>query len=103
MKSDSSFERLIEVSCFKGFTLVVMGTTLYLLRQPPDRISSALFHAGDEETEVVFIEEAASMASSSVKGAVVAVEGVVAGHFHQTLTYDDLIEKIFLSERIVVV
>lgn len=103
MKSDSSFERLIEVSCFKECRLVVMGTTLYLLRQPPDRISSSLFHARDEEMEIVFIEEAASIASSSVKGAVVAVEGMVASHLHPILTYDDLIEKIFISEHIVVV
>ena len=80
-----------------------MGTTLYLLRQPLDRISSALFHAGDEEMEIVFVEEATSMASSFMKGAVVAIEGMVDDHLHPTLTYDDLIEKIFLSEHIVVV
>lgn len=102
MKLDSSFERPIEVSCFKGFSLIVMGTTLYLLRQPPDRISSSLFHAQDEEMEIVFIEEAASRASFSVKGVVVAVEGTVADYLHPILTYDDLIEKIFLSEHIVV-
>ena len=52
--------------------------------------------------EIVFIEEAASRASFSVKGVVVAVEGTVADYLHPILTYDDLIEKIFLSEHIVV-
>jgi len=79
-----------------------MGATLYLIRQPLDLISSSLFHARDEETEIVFVEEAALTPPFSVKRAVLAVEGLVAGHLHPTLTYDELIEKIFLSEHIVV-
>lgn len=58
-----------------------MSTTLYLLRQQPDQISHALFCASDSEMEVVSIEPIVSMIPSS---------------------YDDLIEKIFSSERVIV-
>jgi hypothetical protein len=78
-----------------------MGTTLYLLRQQPDRISSSLFQASDADMDIVFIEQAAS-APSSVKGTVVAPEGMAVGHSHPSMTYGDLVEKIFSSERIVV-
>jgi len=53
--------------------------------------------------DLVFIEQAASMIPSSVKGLVVATEGMVVGSSHQPMTYDDLIEKIFSSEHIIVV
>ena len=79
-----------------------MGTTLYLLRQHPDRISSSLFRASDADTDVVFLEQAVSTTSSSVMGVVVAAEGTAVGRSHPTMTYDDLVEKIFLSEHIIV-
>ena len=78
-----------------------MGTTLYLLRQQPERIPSSLFHVNDADIDVVFVEQA-SIVPSSVKGVVVAAEGMVGGLSHPTITYDDLIEKIFSSEHIVV-
>jgi len=53
--------------------------------------------------DLVFIEQAASMIPPSVKGLVVATEGMVVGPSHQPMTYDDLIEKIFSSEHIIVV
>lgn len=55
--------------------------TLYLLRQQPDRISHSLFSAIDLNMEVVSIEPIMSMIPSS---------------------YDDLIEKIFSSEQVIV-
>lgn len=58
-----------------------MSTTLYLLRQQPDRISHSLFSAIDLNMEVVSIEPIMSMIPSS---------------------YDDLIEKIFSSEQVIV-
>ena len=80
-----------------------MGTTLYLLRQHPDRIPSSLFQASDTDMDIVFLEQAASIVPSSVKGIVVATEGIAVGLSHPTITYDDLIEKIFSSEHIIVV
>jgi len=80
-----------------------MGTTLYVLRQPPDRISSSLFRAIDTDMDIVFIEQAASIVPSSVKGVVVVTEGMAGGHSHPTMTYDDFVEKIFSSEHIIVV
>jgi hypothetical protein len=79
-----------------------MGMTLYLLRQQPDRISSSLFRARDAEMDIVFIEQAVSRIPSSVKGVVVAAEGMVIDRSYPTMTYDDLVEKIFSSEHIIV-
>jgi len=80
-----------------------MGTTLYVLRQPPDHISSSLFRAIDTDMDIVFIEQAASIVPSSVKGVVVTTEGMTGELSHPTMTYDDFVEKIFSSEHIVVV
>ena len=80
-----------------------MGTTLYLLRQQPDRISSSLFRASDADMEVVFLEQAASIVPSSMKGVVVAADGMAQSHSLPMMTYDDLIEKIFSSEQVIVV
>jgi hypothetical protein len=79
-----------------------MGTTLYLLRQHPDRIPSSLFQTSDAGMDIVFIEEAALIPPSSVKGVAVSAERTVVGCSHPIMTYDDLIEKIFLSEHIIV-
>jgi hypothetical protein len=79
-----------------------MGMTLYLLRQQPDRISSSLFRARDAEMDIVFIEQAVSRIPSSVKGVVVAAEGMAIDRSYPTMTYDDLVEKIFSSEHIIV-
>jgi hypothetical protein len=80
-----------------------MGTTLYLIRQDPDHISASLFRASDADIDVVFIEQAASIIPSSVKGVVVGAEGITVGLSHPTMTYDDLIGKIFSSEHIIVI
>ena len=77
--------------------------TLYLLRQHPDHISSSLFRASDTDMDIVFIEQASSIVSSSVKGVVVVTEGMTGGLSHPTMTYDDLVGKIFSSEHIIVV
>ena len=80
-----------------------MGTTLYVLRQPPDRISSSLFRAIDTDMNIVFLEQAASIVPSSVKGVVVVTEGIAGGLSYSTMTYDDFVEKIFSSEHVIVV
>lgn len=79
-----------------------MSATLYLLRQQPDYISPALFHVRDLNIDIVFIEQAASIASSSIEGAVVVDEKIVIDNFRQALTYDDLVERIFSSEHVIV-
>jgi len=55
--------------------------TLYVLRRRSDEIPSTLFHGSDRETDIVFIEEAAS----------------------RTVSYDDLVKKIFEAERTIVI
>jgi hypothetical protein len=80
-----------------------MGTTLYLIRQDLDRVSSSLFRASDIDVDIVFIEEATSIASSSVKGVVVAAKGRMVSCLPPTMTYDDLVVKIFSSEHVIVI
>lgn len=80
-----------------------MGTTLYLIRQDPNHISSSLFRASDMDMDIVLIEEATSIASSSMKGIVVAAKGMVVGYLPPTMTYDDLVGKIFSSEHVIVI
>ena len=80
-----------------------MRATLYVLRQPPELISSSIFRAIDADMDIVFIEQTALVVPSSVKGAVVATEGMMGKSSHPTMTYDDFVEKIFSSEHIIVV
>ena len=79
-----------------------MSATLYLLRQQPDHISPSLFRVSDTDIDVVFIEHTTSITPSSVKGVVVIAEGILVSDSRQTMTYGDLIEKIFSSEHIIV-
>jgi hypothetical protein len=53
--------------------------------------------------DIVFIEQSSTILSSSVKGVVVPTEGIVVGPSHPMMTYDELVEKIFSSEHIIVV
>lgn len=79
-----------------------MSATLYLLRQQPDRISPSLFRESDADMDIVFVEHSTLTTLSSVKGATVSSEGMMVGDSRQTLSYEDLVEKIFSSEHIIV-
>ena len=72
-----------------------MSSTLYLLRQKPEQISPSLFQASEADIDIVFLEEASSIIPSSIK------EMVVSGS-RPTLTYGDLVHKIFSSDHVVV-
>lgn len=72
-----------------------MSSTLYLLRQKPEQISPSLFQAGEADIDIIFLEEASSITPSSIK------EMVVSGS-RPTLTYSDLVHKIFSSDHVVV-
>ena len=80
-----------------------MSTTLYVLRQSPNGIPSSIFRSSDRHMDIVFVEQAASIVPSSVKGFVIASEGVTVGGSHPMMTFDDLIEKIFSSDHIIIV
>ena len=80
-----------------------MGTTLYLIRQDLDCISSSLFRASDMDMDIVLIEEVTSITSSSMKGVVVTAKERVVGCLAPTMTYDDLVGKIFSSEHVIVI
>lgn len=80
-----------------------MGTTLYILRQQPDHISPSVFQMSDANIDVIFMEQGTSLTSSDGEEITTGEVEAVAGGSRRTLTYDDLIEKIFSSERVVVV
>jgi hypothetical protein len=79
-----------------------MSATLYLLRQQPGHISPALFQAGDVNIDIVFVEQATSMAASCVESLVVTDKRIDLDSSRQALIYDDLINKIFSAERVIV-
>ncbi len=79
-----------------------MSATLYLIRQRPDLISPSLFQSGDTDMDIVFIEKAAAMVSPSIQEAVAVVGSVDGVGSHPTLTYGELVEKIFSSDRVIV-
>jgi len=80
----------------------LLSSTLYLLRQNPEQISPSLFQAGEADIDVVFLEEASSMIPSSLKEVVVTPERTMVSGSRPTLTYDDLVHKIFSSDHVVV-
>ena len=80
-----------------------MSTTLYLLRHSPDRISSSVFRADDVDMDIVLVDQAASIVPASVSDYVVVGEGMAGEPSYPTVTYDDLIEKIFSHEHVIVV
>src|SRR2546426_155543 len=74
-------------------TVVLLGRAPLLLMQDTEKIV---------DVDILFVGNAASIAPSFVKGGVVIAEEMVAGGSHPTLTYDDLVEKIFSSEHVIV-
>jgi hypothetical protein len=53
--------------------------------------------------DIVYVEHTPSMTLSSVKGAIVSSEGVMVSDSRQMLTYEDLVEKIFSSQHVIVI
>ena len=79
-----------------------MGATLYILRQQHDRISPSLFHMTDTDIDIVLMEQVTSLTPSGKEGAKNSQDSAVVSGSPSILTFDDLIEKIFSSEHVVV-
>lgn len=79
-----------------------MGATLYILRQQHDRISPSLFHMTDTDIDIVLMEQVTSLTPSGEEGVKSSRDGAVVCGSPSNLTFDDLIEKIFSSEHVVV-
>lgn len=77
-----------------------MNKPLYLLRQPVGRIPEALFALAETDGEVVLLEEAVS--EPPVHPGSLYVVGLQKVPGMQTLTYEDLVEKIFSADRVMV-
>jgi hypothetical protein len=79
-----------------------MNKHLYLLRQPANRIPASIFLASETEGDVVLLEEAASSSLSVAKGTVSTI-GREMGSRGSDLTYDDLVERIFENDYVMVI
>ena len=79
-----------------------MGATLYILRQQHDRISPSLFQITDTDIDIVLMEQVTSLPPSGEEGANTSQDGARACGSPSIVTFDDLIEKIFSSEHVVV-
>jgi hypothetical protein len=79
-----------------------MGATLYILRQQQQHISPSLFDMSDAHIDVVFMEQGTSLTHLGAEGVMVGGDSITARSSCQALTYDDLVEKIFSSEHVVV-
>jgi len=80
-----------------------MSATLYLLRQQPEYISPSLFLGSDTENDIVLVEHLISVPPSSMTEVVMKSERTVLSNSLQTMTYDDLVEKIFSSAHVIVI
>jgi hypothetical protein len=79
-----------------------MTSTLYILRKQPGAISPTLFQPGEADMEVVFIERVPPIPPSLGNGSVVSEKKVAEGSAVPSITYDDLVMKIFSFDHIVV-
>lgn len=79
-----------------------MGATLYILRQQQHHISPSLFDMSDAHIDVVFMEQGTSLIHLGVEEVIAGGGSIAARSSRQALTYDDLVEKIFSSEHVVV-
>ena len=77
-----------------------MNTTLYLLRQPIEQVNQAVFLPSEAHGDVVLLEEGASSVLSHSKGKVFSL---MAKSRHPLLSYDDLIDKIFEVDHVIVI
>jgi len=79
-----------------------MGVTLYIIRQQHGLTSLSLFDMSDAHIDVVFMEQGTSLIHLSVEEVIAGGGSIAARSSRQALTYDDLVEKIFSSEHVVV-
>jgi hypothetical protein len=77
-----------------------MSKTLYLLRQPVEQVNRAVFLSSETEGDVVLFGEADSSELSHSKCHVFSLE---KNGRHPRISYDDLIEKLFESEHVIVI
>jgi len=78
-----------------------MNTFLYLLRRPIDRIPAPLFLPTENAGDVVLIEAAATSSLRLEDGTAYVMDR--ERDAAEGLTYEDLVDKIFESERVIVI
>ena len=80
-----------------------MSTTLYLLRQPADEIPASVFVVSDDEGDVVALDDAVATSLSSSGKQVYRVGGVGQAAGGIRLTYEELIDRIFAHDHVMVI
>jgi hypothetical protein len=76
-----------------------MNKTLYLLRKPVEQIDPALFLSEQSQGDVVLLPESGGQPFSFPGGSVFSVTNRETEH---SLTYDELVKKIFECDRTMV-
>lgn len=79
-----------------------MNKTLFLLRKSSEQISAAVFLPAETDGDVVLLEEAVS-APLSLKNGKVFTVAMDTKSAVERMTYEDLVERIFQSDRVLVV
>lgn len=77
-----------------------MRKTLYLLRKAIDQVNPAVFLPSENQGDVVLMEESGVVTFPYSGGRVFSLK---AGVTDMSLTYDDLVKKIFEYEHTVVI
>jgi hypothetical protein len=77
-----------------------MKKMLYLLRKPVDRIDPSLFLPSESQGDVVLLHQDAIVPFPYEGGTVFSVSSAES---QNGLSYDDLVKKIFQSDRTIVI
>ena len=79
-----------------------MSKTLYLFRRSLEQVDPALFLATESQGDVVLLEESGGQTFPYAGGRVFTLT-IDNGQGDRDLTYDELVKKIFESDRTVVI
>ena len=77
-----------------------MKKMLYLLRKPVDRVDPSLFLPSESQGDVVLLHQDAIIPFPYEGGTVFSVSSTES---QNSLSYDDLVKKIFQSDRTIVI
>ena len=77
-----------------------MKKMLYLLRKPVDRIDPSLFLPSESQGDVVLLHQYATVPFPYEGGTVFSVSSAES---QNSLSYDDLVKKIFESDHTIVI
>ena len=80
-----------------------MSTTLYLLRRPADQIPTSVFRASENEGDIVALDDSALTSLSSSRTQIPTVRSARRSIGSPSLTYEELIDRIFDHDHVIVI